>query len=408
MHRFQRDTGQPESEAGLRGLWLGILAYRWASLVWMGVLAFTSRENFRHEELAWAAIGAAAIWTTWLTASQGWLLPVARGFDLTLAVGLLLISGLVMNERSVVLDFPFFATAYPVSAVMTVAAASGVGGGLLSGLALSVALIFSRSINGVPLANLGSSQMADIGNGVVYYLSAGGAVGLVSRFLRTSAAEIRSANEQATKERERAARLAERESLGRKIHDSVLQALAMVHKRGRELGAQTSIAGHEVHALAEMAAQQERALRALIQDEPAEAPSGKVSLRTVLEASAYGVTGVPVTITTVGTVWLATDQIEELSAAVRQALENVAQHAGASRASLFADQDGSEIVVSVRDDGKGFDYDEAVLRDAGKMGVLKSMKGRIEDLGGVMQIHSGPGAGTEVEFRIPAEAKAPR
>jgi signal transduction histidine kinase len=115
-----------------------------------------------------------------------------------------------------------------------------------------------------------------------------------------------------------------------------------------------------------------------------------------------------VTITTVGTVWLATDQIEELSAAVRQALENVAQHAGASRASLFADQDGSEIVVSVRDDGKGFDYDEAVLRDAGKMGVFKSMKGRIEDLGGVMQIHSGPGAGTEVEFRIPAEAKAPR
>lgn len=408
MRHFQNDTGQPESEAGLKGLWLGILAYRWASLAWMGVLAFTSRENVRHEELAWAAIGAAVVWTIWFTVSQGWLWPVARWFDLALAVGLLLISGLVMKERSVVLDFPFFATAYPVSAAMTVAAASGIGGGLLSGLALSVALVFSRSINGVPLADLEPGRIADLGNGAVYYLTAGGAVGLVSRILRTSAAEIRSATEAAARERERAARLAERESLGRKIHDSVLQALAMVHKRGRELGAQTSVAGRDVHALAEMAGQQERALRALIQDEPAEAPSGKVSLRTVLEASAYGVTGVPVTITTVGTVWIATDQIEELSAAVRQALENVAQHARASRASLFADQDGSEIVVSVRDDGTGFDYDEDVLRREGKLGVLKSMKGRIEDLGGTVRIESASGAGTEIEFRIPAEAKAQR
>ena len=222
MHRFQKDTGQPESETGLKGLWLGILAYRWASLAWMGILAFTSRENFRHEELAWAAIGAAVIWTTWLTVSRGWLMPVARWIDLALAVGLLLISGLVMKERSVVLDFPFFATAYPVSAVMTVAAARGVASGLLSGLALSVALILSRSINGVPLTELEAGQIADVGNGAVYYLTAGGAVGLVSQILRTSTAEIRSATEVAARERERAARLAERESLGRKIHDSVL------------------------------------------------------------------------------------------------------------------------------------------------------------------------------------------
>ena len=289
MHHFQNDTGQPESETGLKGLWLGILAYRWASLAWMGVLAFTSRENVRHEELAWAAIGAAAVWTIWFTVSQGWLWPVARWFDLALAVGLLLISGLVMKERSVVLDFPFFATAYPVSAAMTVAAASGVGGGLLSGLALSVALVFSRSINGVPLADLESGQIADIGNGVVYYLSAGGAVGLVSRILRTSAEEIRSATEAAARERERAARLAERESLGRKIHDSVLQALAMVHKRGRELGAQTSVAGRDVHALAEMAAQQERALRALIQDET-DVPEDALSAQLVM-AQAKSETG---------------------------------------------------------------------------------------------------------------------
>jgi signal transduction histidine kinase len=50
------------------------------------------------------------------------------------------------------------------------------------------------------------------------------------------------------------ARLAERESLAWQIHDSVLQALALVHKRGRELAADGPVQADQVAGLAEMAA----------------------------------------------------------------------------------------------------------------------------------------------------------
>ncbi len=60
------------------------------------------------------------------------------------------------------------------------------------------------------------------------------------------------------------------------------------------------------------------------------------------------------------------------------------------------------MIVSVRDDGCGFIYSEEQLRAEGKVGMLGSMKGRIEDLGGKMKVHTAPGAGTEVEFRVPA------
>jgi len=93
--------------------------------------------------------------------------------------------------------------------------------------------------------------------------------------------------------------------------------------------------------------------------------------------------------------------VDELAAAVRQALDNVAEHARASRVSLFADADEDAVVVAVRDDGVGFEYDEPSLAAQGKIGLLKSMKGRVEQLGGTMRVDSRPGGGTEVELRVP-------
>ena len=58
--------------------------------------------------------------------------------------------------------------------------------------------------------------------------------------------------------------------------------------------------------------------------------------------------------------------------------------------------------MTVRDDGRGFDYDEGRLRDEGKAGMLKSMKGRVEELGGRMIVTSSIDNGTEIELRVPA------
>lgn len=395
----------PEDEPGLRGLWLGILAYRWVSFAWMSVEAFAWREDFRYPWLALTAIGVTGAWVAFLTLTRGWERRIWRLVDLGEATVLVVLSGLVVAEGQVVgSDIPFFATAYPVTAAMTVGAADGVGAGLLAGLGLSIALALSRVVNGTPLSELTTSQWLSLLNGAVYYLIAGGAVGLISRVLRRSAAELREANEEAAQQRERAARLAEHQALGREIHDSVLQALAMVNKRGAELADRPSVPGSDVRALVETAGEQAHALRELIQREVRDAPPNTVSLRTVLQAAAYGVTEVPVTLSTEGEIWLPAQSVDGLSSAIRQALENVVQHANASGVWILAEEDQAGIIVTIRDNGIGFEYDEGLLRREGKMGLLASMKERIEELGGTLRIESARGKGTEVELRVPGGA----
>jgi signal transduction histidine kinase len=388
-------------QPGRRGLWLGILAYRWAAFAWMVLLAIGAAEEFRRPAVAWLVLGATGLWTLWLSVTPGWDRPLTRWLDLGVCTGLLLISGIVMREGYTVGDHPFFATAYPVCAALTWGASRGVGPGLAAGFVLSVALTLSRPINGISPADATGAQIEGLGNGVVYYIAAGGAMGLISRTLGRASEELRRSQEEVLRERERVARLSEHATMGRQIHDSVLQALAWVNKRGHELGAQTSVPGREVLRLADMAEQQERALRALIQREPEEPPKERASLRVALDADARAVGEVPVTVTTLGPIWLPEHEIDEVTAAVRQALENVVQHARATRAVVFAEEGEQGLVVTVRDDGIGFVYEEDGLRSRGKFGLLESMKGRIEDLGGRMTVRSAPGSGTEVEFLIP-------
>ena len=398
-----------EAERGRAVLSLGILAFRWVSLAWMAVLALTAGE-LRRPWLAWATVVGLAVWTGWLTVARprpAW--PVLAA-DLALAAGLNLVAGLVMPAGSVG-ERPYFAAGYPVAAAVTWGAARGVPGGLAAGLALGVSLAAGQLANGVDLLDAEPAVLLNLAGGILNFMLAGGAVGLVARLLERSAGQLRQATEETIGARERAARLAERESLARQIHDSVLQALTLVHKRGRELAAGGPVPAGQVAALAEMAAGQERALRALIlrdpEDErsPGGAPGETVSLRAALEAVAGAEGSLPVTVGATGALWLPARYVEELVAAVRQALDNVVEHAGASRAALFAEEDGGTVVVTVRDDGRGFAYDERRLLAEGKIGLAKSVKGRVEQLGGTMLVSSRPGAGTEVELRVPVTAR---
>jgi len=331
-----------------------------------------------------------------------WDRPTTRWLDLGVCILLLLVSGAVMPEGYVLGPHPFFATAYPVCAALTWGAAKGVGAGVASGLVLSVALGLSRPINGVYPSDATLEQLEGLGNGMVYYLAAGGAMGLISRALGRATDELQRAQEKTLREKERAARLAERDVIGRQIHDSVLQALAPVNKRGHELATAPSVPGPDVLALAEVAAEQERALRTLLQHEPEEAPTGRAFLRQALDSVARTVRQVPVTVTAVGPIWLPAHEVEEVAAAIRQVLDNVVLHARATQAIVFAEEEEQGVLVTVRDDGVGFAYDPERLRSEGKLDLLGSMKGRIEDLGGRMTVHTARGAGTEVEFLIPS------
>jgi signal transduction histidine kinase len=81
---------------------------------------------------------------------------------------------------------------------------------------------------------------------------------------------------------------------------------------------------------------------------------------------------------------------------VLEALQNVAKYAEASRASVRLSQEDGDLVLTVTDDGRGFDT-ATTPRGSG----LQNMADRLDALGGSVQIESAPGRGTTVSGRIP-------
>ncbi len=91
-----------------------------------------------------------------------------------------------------------------------------------------------------------------------------------------------------------------------------------------------------------------------------------------------------------------------LLAAARELLANAAEHSAAANVTLSLRRDAYEVVLGVRDDGRGFDPRtlSGRLRE-GHIG-LASQRGRIESIGGRLSVRSQPGQGTAVEIRLPA------
>jgi signal transduction histidine kinase len=223
-------------------------------------------------------------------------------------------------------------------------------------------------------------------DGTVLLLLAGIAVGHVARLAVETEARLQRAVEleAATRERER---------LARGIHDSVLQVLALVQRRGTEVGG-------EAAELGRLAGEQEAALRALVTTTGTATPDGPVDLRTLLNGYASGTVSIAAPAHPVP---VAAATAREVAAAVGAALSNVALHCGPdARAWVLLEADDDAVTVSVRDEGPGIPsgrLDEAAAD--GRLGVAQSIRGRVRDLGGTVAITSAPGQGTEIELRIP-------
>lgn len=83
---------------------------------------------------------------------------------------------------------------------------------------------------------------------------------------------------------------------------------------------------------------------------------------------------------------------------VQESLGNVARHSGADRADVFLEREGAELVLRVRDKGKGFDPLAPRPKTFGLLGIWE----RSAMLGGHLDIRSAPGQGTEIILRFPA------
>lgn len=91
---------------------------------------------------------------------------------------------------------------------------------------------------------------------------------------------------------------------------------------------------------------------------------------------------------------------------VQEGLFNVRKHAEAERVRVTCSYIGSEIVICIMDNGKGFDVAQrmADLTAEKRMG-LRSMEERANLMGGVMRVWSKPMEGTRIFIRIPYEQK---
>jgi len=222
---------------------------------------------------------------------------------------------------------------------------------------------------------------------VVIELAVGLAIGLAAQTARRAHTELQQAARLA-------ASLEERERLSREVHDGAIQVLALVARRGREIGGPTT-------ELAELAGEQERALRRWVSAAGTPVPEGlEIDLVTLLRdrsADRVSVSLPP------EPVMLSAEVAREVDAAVANALDNVVAHAGAAaRAFVLLEDLEDSVVVSVRDDGAGIPAGR--LEEAageGRVGVSKSIVGRLNWLGGTARLSTGPGRGTEWELTIP-------
>lgn len=346
----------------------GLAGFRALVWVWMATVLVVSRAELTRPGAATALCLVALVLTGLLglaaRARPGLLLhPGAVVVEVGVAAGLLLADGWVyggFHRQSL-------GSAWPLAAAL----AAGVALGPVGGVAAGVALGLGRW-GGTHLDQLGSPGLLSLLSTTVLYALAGGAAGLVMARLRRAEAEIASARA--------------REDVARTLHDGVLQTLAVVQRRSSDPD------------LADLARTQERELREFLFGVD-RAPGDLLTELRRVAARTEARDGLAVQVTAVDEPGpLAPGAVAALAGAVGEALTNAAKHGAATRAVVFVDpDDGGAVLVSVNDDGCGFD--PATTPDG--TGLTGSVRGRMADVGGGVEVSSAEGRGTEVRLRLP-------
>ncbi|HEU4350122.1 MAG TPA: DUF5931 domain-containing protein [Actinoplanes sp.] len=368
-------TTQP---SGLQApLWRAIAVFRIAALAYASALVVNNVEAYRRPLLAWPALAVMAAWTvltTYAYADPARRRPPLLLADLLITMGVMISSVVVIGRAALDDGRPTLAVAWHVAPVIAWAVAGGRRWGVVGALAMGGADLVVR-------AHYDQAAFT----GTVLMLLAAVAVGYLVRLAEVSQYRLQRAIEleAATRERER---------LARDIHDSVLQVLALVKRRGAGLDG-------EAGELARLAGEQEVALRALVTSPSADTHS-EVDLMTLL--ARYASTTVTVA-APAGPVRLPGSMAKDIAAAVSAALDNVADHCPpGTKAWVLVEDEPATVTVSVRDEGCGMAPERLAEAQAqGRLGVAQSIRGRIAALRGTVHITSGPDQGTEVEMVIP-------
>lgn len=367
-------------------LWRAAQVFRLLSVLYSLGFQIAVNGDLLHPATTWALFGVLVI-SSGLFAT-GYLVGFARnwywiGAELAVTCGLLMTTWLVASDDWVANNQTWPTTLWATNVVLSAAIHGGPVAGALFALCAAGTSFF---VKGTVSLNFGRNAT------LIVLLAVGVVVGLAAVSARRSHSALVAAMRMA-------AATEERERLSREVHDGVLQVLALIAKRGREIGGDTA-------ELAELAGAQERALRQLLAVAdvdlmpPPDQEGARADLGALIRmhaAERVSVSAPP------DAVVIDAALAREINSAVANALDNVVRHAGVdARAFVLVENLGDEVVVSIRDDGVGIESGrlEQAQRQ-GRLGVAQSIVKRIESLGGTAALDSGPGIGTEWELTVP-------
>lgn len=363
-------------------LWRAAQVFRLLSCVYATGFQIAINPDLARPALGWV------LFAVLIGVSAACAVAYLRGFgrrpawvlaELAVVVALMCTNSLVASPHWAAENQTWPTTLWASNPTISAAIQFGPAGGMLTGLAV---MATNFAVKDYLALNLGHNAT------VIVELAIGMAIGMAAQTARRAHDEL-----------QRAARLAaavaERERLSREVHDGAIQVLALVAKRGHEIGGATT-------ELADLASAQERALRRWLAntDLEGDADGATVDLRALLRGRQSDRVSLSLPATPVP---LGRGAATELDAAVGNALDNVRAHAGpGARAFVLVEDLGDSVLVSVRDDGVGMAagrLEEAARQ--GRLGVSKSIVGRLTSLGGSAFLRSEPGEGTEWELCVP-------
>jgi signal transduction histidine kinase len=355
-------------DALMRGIARGIVVYRWLTLGWAWIGLFLQRSDLEHAVLAILGLLAASAVTIAATVivaadARRAFAPAFIAFELAVGAGLLLLDGVVYDpSRSQSLPW-----AWPGAGVISAAVAGGAVYAVASALGMALASFLGESIlRGHAEWTVSSASKSAL------FLLAGLAAARVAGRLREAEAQIASARA--------------RDEVARTLHDGVLQTLAVIQRRSDD------------DFLRALARDQERDLRAYLFGRRRDVSDLATELRAAGDTAARRFDIEPQIVLADDLPALDPSRAGALAGAVTEALTNAAKHSGAERIVVFAeptDVDG-EVFCTIRDNGTGFD----AARTASGEGISRSIRQRIAEVGGRVEIDSRPGRGTEVRLWV--------
>lgn len=356
--------------------WAGLDIFRPIAALYAAQIAYRRHPEMARPWLAAVILGAILLWSIVMLLYRTRTLWTTV-FEVGLASAAVVLSRLVDTHAVIAEGVPTLPSIWPAGSVLGAAVLLGVRGGLVAAVAIGLA----------DLVHVGFEPTGNTLHNIILLLLLGSLFGLAVDLARDGQDRL----EAVLAEQER---LRERDRLSRAVHDGVLQTLAYIHRRGSEIGGESA-------ELAGLAAEQERSLRDLVSRSHAAGVSrGDVDLT----AGLVGLERPGVTVVTpAAPVVLDHHEGHEVIAAVRAALDNVAEHAGeGAQAWVLLEGSKESVRVTVRDNGAGLApgrLEEAAAE--GRLGVIASIRGRIEDLGGTATWTSRDTGGCTVVLDVP-------